>query len=43
MNTNIIADKAIIRLNVELGHFCVIEDDVIIGYNPISKNYVKLR
>jgi UDP-N-acetylglucosamine acyltransferase len=43
MNNSIISEKAIIGKNVEIGAFCIIEDDVIIGDNTIIKNYVELR
>ena len=43
MDTNIISPTAIIGKNVQIGHFCIIEDDVVIGDNTIVKSYVELR
>ena len=43
MERNIISEKATIGKNVQLGAFCIIEDDVVIGDNTIIKNYVELR
>jgi acetyltransferase-like isoleucine patch superfamily enzyme len=33
MSTSVISEKAKIGENVKIGHFCIIEDDVIIGDN----------
>ena len=43
MERNIISEKATIGKNVQMGAFCIIEDDVVIGDNTIVKNYVELR
>ncbi|MCT8338469.1 hypothetical protein MG296_00245 [Flavobacteriaceae bacterium TK19130] len=43
MNTSIISEKATIGKNVEIGAFCIIEDDVVIGDGTVIKNYVELR
>lgn len=43
MPNNIISDKAKIGKNVEIGSFCIIDDDVVIGDNTIIKSYVELR
>jgi len=34
-----ISKTAEIGENVKIGHFCVIEDDVVIGDNSIIENY----
>ena len=39
---NKISEKATIGKNVQIGNFCVIEEDVTIGDNTIIKNYVEL-
>lgn len=38
-----ISSKAKIGENVEIGNYCVIEDDVIIGNGTVIKHYVELR
>jgi UDP-N-acetylglucosamine acyltransferase len=43
MERNIISEKATIGKNVQIGAFCIIEDDVVIGDNTIIKSYVELR
>ncbi|MFP3294436.1 MAG: acyl-ACP--UDP-N-acetylglucosamine O-acyltransferase [Hydrogenobaculum sp.] len=43
MKTSIISPKAEIGLNVEIGEFCIIEDDVKIGNNVKIKNKVLIR
>lgn len=39
MNTSVISKTAQIGKNVQIGHFCIIEDDVTIGDNVIIGNY----
>lgn len=43
MKTSIISKKANIGYNVEIGEFCIIEDDVVIGNNVNIKNKVLIR
>lgn len=43
MERNIISDKAKIGQNVEIGSFCIIDEDVVIGDNTVIKSYVELR
>ncbi len=38
-----ISKKAKIGNNVEIGNYCVIEEDVIIGDNTVIEHYVELR
>lgn len=42
MNTSYISKSAKIGVNVKIGHFCVIEDDVVIGDNTIIENYAMI-
>ena len=43
MNTSVLSEKAIIGKNVEIGHFCIIEDDVVIGDNVTIGNYCIIK
>ncbi len=43
MTSSIISKKAEIGQNVEIGEFCIIEDDVVIGNNVKIKNKVLIR
>lgn len=40
---NVISSGAKIAEGVEVGNFCVIEDDVVIGPETVIKNYVEIR
>lgn len=43
MNSSIVSDKAEIGKNVKIGHFNIIEDDVIIEDNVVIGNYCHLK
>lgn len=43
MNTSVISPNATIGQNVQIGHFCIIEDDAVIGDDTVIGNYCIIK